>query len=1091
MTGVSERGRAVGSRSRRTWRRRLGSGAVLVALVAGGATACTDGGSGGQQRQSPGGPTRNAAAAPASVSSPAADAEARVAKAEAALAALPAVPAGGHPARKLPEVTPEIDPDQDVCDLEHQPIRVDSTAPPQPGTITIWMDNDKRPEPKGLSIGIQTFEVATCVPVALLISTHIDLALPIERGYDHLHMRVSPTVVFRCFTPQLALEVWVGPDSPDEAAQDCMVVDDVSDLGPLKRWAIMTPLDAMATYGRCVNCDFHGTTLRDLDLRGPAEEQMLPGLPISEQDLDDDVYEDPTVYDFAVYQRGVAMSDFRGATLINVDLSHTKIVDTNFAGATIIDSTFEGAFMMRVDLHSGDGATTQIARTMMPSIMSDVDLDGTLLGDVGVSPEPQPKFERRRAGLYGCTSFRDTVATSGFGIDPNTMRTYTEGLTLDGQPPKPCVRPWEGAVVSFADLQASAKGSGPSGTTGGSAITDADGADLSGTTVLVTNEDRTVLAGKDLSGARLSEIALVGARPDLTLTKLHGAHLEGVDLSHVRFAPVLPPKDPQAGPDLGGLVATKARFDGAILAGASLEGAQLAGARFDGADLRNARFDGAHLSDATSKASLPDAFALGASFSNVIANGVDFTGALLGGPDGQAVTFAGSELAGAVFEDARIAGGIFDGPMSGARFGGASCIDCTFDGAKLDKADFEQAYLAGSDFEKVETWDQTRLGGALLSERDGTFAFSMPNFAGALSRTYGRTVLPVQGTATNLATCPDRSAPDGSICENHRAAARPGPYPPPCRPIGPYRCPARIHTWPVEAGVTAVAGAHSATTSQSVVVGTKGGDPVLGVIDAAGSTFVSLAGQGVEGPTSVAALPDGSYALADPAAHRVWHVSVDNAASEVVVAPFVGDGTSGNAGDGGPAPDAKLAEPRGVWADQTGLVYVADAASKVVRMVDWSGQISTVASDGLVSPTGLGGDRAGNLYIADPGAHRVFLRTVDGKVGPYVGTGSAGAGEACTPRPCTPTSFTASAPTGLVVVDVQSITSTAAADPLTLLFTDAANGTVRAVNAAPVVQAAFAAQLGRPTVIWSNPGSDDIYVVDADAGAVLELTLDG
>src|SRR5262249_32441102 len=100
-------------------------------------------------------------------------------------------------------------------------------------------------------------------------------------------------------------------------------------------------------------------------------------------------------------------------------------------------------------------------------------------------------------------------------------------------------------------------------------------------------------------------------------------------------------------------------------------------------------------------------------------------------------------------------------------------------------------------------------------------------------------------------------------------------------------------------------------------------------------------------------------------------------------------------GDGGNATAALLMFPLGLAADGAGNLYIADAGNNVIRKVNTSGIITTVAGIGgragssgdggaatgalLNIPSGIAVDGAGNLFIGDSGNNRV--RRVDAASG--------------------------------------------------------------------------------------------------------------
>ena len=70
------------------------------------------------------------------------------------------------------------------------------------------------------------------------------------------------------------------------------------------------------------------------------------------------------------------------------------------------------------------------------------------------------------------------------------------------------------------------------------------------------------------------------------------------------------------------------------------------------------------------------------------------------------------------------------------------------------------------------------------------------------------------------------------------------------------------------------------------------------------------------------------------------------------IVTFAGTGESGSSGNGGPAADAKLAEPFSVAVDPAGDVYVSEARGGRVRRIDPKGVITTVAGTGEAASVG-------------------------------------------------------------------------------------------------------------------------------------------
>lgn len=152
----------------------------------------------------------------------------------------------------------------------------------------------------------------------------------------------------------------------------------------------------------------------------------------------------------------------------------------------------------------------------------------------------------------------------------------------------------------------------------------------------------------------------------------------------------------------------------------------------------------------------------------------------------------------------------------------------------------------------------------------------------------------------------------------------------------------------------------------------------------------------------------GNVYIGDTYNNRILRMS----ATSGMICTVAGTGAAGSGGDGGPARQANLWQPRSVTLDRAGNLYIADSANHRIRRVDrGTGTITTVAGTGvkgfagdggsaaaahLANPDGVAVDRTGNIFVADRMNHRI--RRVDVKTGvitTVAGTGVAGyAGDA-------------------------------------------------------------------------------------------------
>jgi len=229
--------------------------------------------------------------------------------------------------------------------------------------------------------------------------------------------------------------------------------------------------------------------------------------------------------------------------------------------------------------------------------------------------------------------------------------------------------------------------------------------------------------------------------------------------------------------------------------------------------------------------------------------------------------------------------------------------------------------------------------------------------------------------------------------------------------------------------------------------------------------------------------------------------------ASMAISTVAGTGALGRSGDGGPATAAAIGLPFAVATDAAGNYYVSSVSANVVRKIDASGTISTVAGGGsgcpeqtnsvgdgclatsaiLSGPFGLAIDAAGRLYIADQSHHRVrMVDPASGRISTVAGSGVAG----YTGDGGSATAARLNYPTGLAV--------TAAGD---LYIADKNNHVVRRVSGGIITTAvgngasgssgdggpATAATLTTPCGLAVD-GFGSLYVADQGANVVRLVT---
>ncbi len=188
------------------------------------------------------------------------------------------------------------------------------------------------------------------------------------------------------------------------------------------------------------------------------------------------------------------------------------------------------------------------------------------------------------------------------------------------------------------------------------------------------------------------------------------------------------------------------------------------------------------------------------------------------------------------------------------------------------------------------------------------------------------------------------------------------------------------------------------------------GRRVVAMVTVAGSGEAGSSGDGKTGgkaefyrPRSAVADRDGHIFVADEGNRKIRRID----AKTNVVTTFAGTGRGAFGGDGGPAAEAYLNDPRAVALDSAGNLYIADQLNCRIRRIDaQTGRIETIA--GNPAPDGAGGwlgiltgdggaaklarfyaprslafDTAGDLYVADSEHETTFhvIRKIDMKTG--------------------------------------------------------------------------------------------------------------
>ncbi len=159
-------------------------------------------------------------------------------------------------------------------------------------------------------------------------------------------------------------------------------------------------------------------------------------------------------------------------------------------------------------------------------------------------------------------------------------------------------------------------------------------------------------------------------------------------------------------------------------------------------------------------------------------------------------------------------------------------------------------------------------------------------------------------------------------------------------------------------------------------------------------------------PIDVFADNQGNIFIAD----QFTNNSIRKVDSQGVITTVAGNGEGGGvlhegfSGDGGPATEASLGLPSGVFVDGNSNIYIADFFNNRIRKVNAEGIIDTVAGNGdagfagddtlaieasLNAPNGVVKDNNGNIFVADTENHRIRMVNAEGEISTVAGNGNA------------------------------------------------------------------------------------------------------
>jgi trimeric autotransporter adhesin len=294
--------------------------------------------------------------------------------------------------------------------------------------------------------------------------------------------------------------------------------------------------------------------------------------------------------------------------------------------------------------------------------------------------------------------------------------------------------------------------------------------------------------------------------------------------------------------------------------------------------------------------------------------------------------------------------------------------------------------------------------------------------------------------------------------------------------------------------------ASAASASAQGIISSIAGNGITQYIgDGWPGTSYSLAG-----PGGICADKSGDIFEVDFAAPRVRRVNKQD-----TLFTYAGTGITGYTGDGGPAAIATFNEPIGISIDTSGNLYILEQYNNTVRKINRiSGTISTVCGNGgggfsgdggpatdahMEQPAGLYVDIAGNIYIADKGNNRIRkVEAATGNISTIAGTGTLGftgdGGPATNAQIGSPRGVCADLDGNVFIADYAN-NRIRKVDAITgFISTIAGTG---AASFSGDNGPAISAELAQPNSVYSSRATGILYISDYGNNRIRSVTTDG